>query len=671
MESKFAVGIIGVVGVFALGAFFGIYACGGEESPGGLLDDGKRDAGEEGEGEGGSCAKPCRSDLDCPFGEKCECPPEAPNCRVSEMCCSGGGGDEGELESCISSFDCDPGYECQEVSGMTGTYCVPPFSAGDDDDDNSDAYCGPGLIPMVSTTPKELRFVNAAIGLPETLNLVVANEGTCDLKVTSVEFENATASEFSCDRCSPNKDIYPAMIPPGGSFNVSVTFTPKTNEVKSGAVLIISNDPDYPLLRVPLASEFKGKAILKVTPDKLAFGHVNKGDKKTQYLTISNAGIGNAALNVMSVYTERSVSQFSVSSPDPFPVALAPGDDLVVDVVFAPTENDTMAENLIVEVDAADNPEGELEKKGDRLVKVVPLSGASVTEPRINIKPTFIDFGEIPADQQLTEFLEICNDGGTNLEVGISWDPLSDPYFQNLNPTKVGTIPEQACFLLAVTYKPELNEGSHKAILRFTSNDSATPEVPVEMIATATNPKYSEALKLEMTYDNNASGWATGDLRRVSLLYMSDKYGICDEVDPKPDWLEEGRPRWSKVGNNSNPQYVFHAAGIDDENINVGLFSALVSYDEDCASIPIDLVAQILNIGPDLLLWYLSSGAIPPGMIDIDLGNMCLSRKGSNVNVTAYINGQVAAAKGTRLGKKGNVETVFLFQRKDGKFIIM
>ena len=680
---KFLLGAVLITGLITLG----VYGCGGEDGPGGNTGDGDTNVAGNDDDDNSSCAIPCKSDLDCPFGEKCECPSDTPNCRLSEMCCTGGDNNGEPPPSCESDFDCEAGYECVEVAGMDGKHCVPIGGGPDPCETNEDCNigeicvagkcvaqdsdCAPGTVAMIATSQDELVFQDAQIGVDLTLNLVISNEGTCPLKISSVSFENASSEEFTCERCSPNKELYPMLIPESGSTVIGVTTTPVEGVEQWGALLISSSDPDYPIVRIALSSVFKGYSILKVSPPELAFGHVNMGDSATKYLTVSNAGKGNAVMKVKSIYTYRSMSDFNnLVLQDPVPLDLVVGSSTTVDVTFTPTAMDTFEETLIVEVDGADNPDDELI---DGRIMEIPMTGASVTGGNLRIDPNYIDFGEIPADQEVTEVIKICNDGGKNVTPGFYWDSLSDPYFDNLNPNKIGIIPGGGCFFLNVTYKPDASDsntwGDHRAVFHITAEEPLT-DVPIEMVGIAVNPIINEALKIEMTYDNNSTNWATGDLRRVSLIYISQKYGFCDEIDPKPDWNEEGRPRWSKIGNDCNPQFVFHASGFEDDLINMGLFDVMVSYDEDCASIPVDILAQVLNIGPDLLISYLSGGLIPPGMIDLDLGNMCMSHKSSNVNVTAYINGQVASAKGIKLDKEGDDETAFTFHRTGGKWQI-
>jgi hypothetical protein len=107
----------------------------------------------------------------------------------------------------------------------------------------------PGL-PDLSTDPGAMSFGTVQSGETVLRSLVIANQGTVNLEIEKVSIAGANASEFEIitDDCSGNSFAY------AESGTVTIRFSPVNPGAKSAAVTIGSNDPDAPVIDVPLTA---------------------------------------------------------------------------------------------------------------------------------------------------------------------------------------------------------------------------------------------------------------------------------------------------------------------------------------------------------------------------------------------------------------------------------
>ena len=81
-----------------------------------------------------------------------------------------------------------------------------------------------------------------------TQTFQVRNDGSSDLSVTATGLAGADASEFSI---AAGGGAF--IVAPGDSHAVTVDFQPASVGAKSASLQVTSDDPDEPLVDVPLA----------------------------------------------------------------------------------------------------------------------------------------------------------------------------------------------------------------------------------------------------------------------------------------------------------------------------------------------------------------------------------------------------------------------------------
>lgn len=98
-------------------------------------------------------------------------------------------------------------------------------------------------LPIIQVSPPQLIFGNVLVGTEALRNVFVTNAGIHDTLVIGVQTTNPVFN-------ASIPVTYP--IPPGVTRNVPVSYIPTTARSDTGSLLIFSNDPNRPLVRVSL-----------------------------------------------------------------------------------------------------------------------------------------------------------------------------------------------------------------------------------------------------------------------------------------------------------------------------------------------------------------------------------------------------------------------------------
>jgi outer membrane protein OmpA-like peptidoglycan-associated protein len=155
---------------------------------------------------------------------------------------------------------------------------------------------------------------------------------------------------------TPNCDQFTASIPGGVTLGnndtlvVTVTFTPTSTGAKTCGVLV---EADAPAADLALGLDGDGIApVMTTSADEIDFAGVAvTAGTSTQSFTVTNEGT--ATLNVDDIVESGAHgADFSFTTSEPLPAALAPDDILTVMVTFNPTAEGIRTATLTVEGDA-------------------------------------------------------------------------------------------------------------------------------------------------------------------------------------------------------------------------------------------------------------------------------------------------------------------------------
>jgi len=217
-------------------------------------------------------------------------------------------------------------------------------------------------VPNIAATPSPFDFGMVTVGDTVLQAFTVENVGTVDLDVSSTQITGPDAGDFMI--VSGGGAV---VIAPGGQQIVEIEFTPSSVGAKSANFEIASDDPDTPILTVPLSGEGVAGATpdIAVDPTSHDYGQVALGAGSTQAFTVEN--VGTADLNVSSTQiTGPDAGDFAiVSGGGAF--TLAPMAQQVIEVEFTPSSVGPKSADLEIASDDPDTP-----------LLVVPLAGEGV-----------------------------------------------------------------------------------------------------------------------------------------------------------------------------------------------------------------------------------------------------------------------------------------------------
>lgn len=212
-----------------------------------------------------------------------------------------------------------------------------------------------------------------AVGARVTRLLTVANPGRVPLHMRSISVG------------SPHFDVSPtsATVSARDSLRVEVGYTPLAIGTHSASLVIISDDLQQPVVRIPVYGAVRGSRGPRIEINPWAVTDtVILGTAQTLPLIIKNTG--NDTLTITSLTTDSEVFHLSRQA-----LVIAPDRSGFVNITFTPAGEGAITARLIVQSDALANPE-----------MVVLLRGVgSLPGPG----PVTMDFNRAPGDQEQRE----------------------------------------------------------------------------------------------------------------------------------------------------------------------------------------------------------------------------------------------------------------------------
>jgi hypothetical protein len=253
------------------------------------------------------------------------------------------------------------------------------------------ALTGTGAAPGASLSPANLTFGNVTVGTSSQLSasILLSAATSSGLQVTGTSISGDYTLVSGCS----------ALVAPGSSCSVNVTFTPTTTGVRSGTALInYTVGTDSGVLVLALAGT--GTAV-GLSPSTLSFGsQVDSTTSAAQIITVTNNGISALSMGAIAAngdFAETNTCGASLAAYG------SGGDSCTVTVTFTPTT--TGVRNGAITV--ADS-EG---------LQTVALSGTG-NAPGVSLTPTTYSFGSVVVGSSSgTESITLTNSGSSNLTI--------------------------------------------------------------------------------------------------------------------------------------------------------------------------------------------------------------------------------------------------------------
>jgi archaellum component FlaF (FlaF/FlaG flagellin family) len=202
----------------------------------------------------------------------------------------------------------------------------------------------------VTATPSSLSFGSQAIGSTSSLPLVLTNTHKSAVSINGLQTAGSTFSITG--------PALPLSLPAGQSVTFTVSFAPQSAATDGGSIFV-----QGPAVTVPLAGTGTAVVVgqLTIAPSTLSFGNVTVGNTGNQTLNLSASG---AAVTISS--SASSSAQFSLAGSS-FPITIAAGQSVSLDVAFTPQNSGAASGSLAFTSNAGNAPPAE------------PVNGTGVT----------------------------------------------------------------------------------------------------------------------------------------------------------------------------------------------------------------------------------------------------------------------------------------------------
>jgi hypothetical protein len=197
---------------------------------------------------------------------------------------------------------------------------------------------GNAIRPGFTATPGTLAFGQIPVGSAKNLTVNFTNTGTTDETVTGV---TAPTGAFTAS----GLPAVGTVLAPGQSVAASVAYAPTA--VASDTSQIAVTGPDGTATVGLTGQGVAGHSELSITPSALNFGAVPVGQSATKTLTVENTG----NLPVTVTKAAPPALPFVVGTPLPEGLVLNPGDDVEVNVTFAPTAAGSFSNTYVISSD--------------------------------------------------------------------------------------------------------------------------------------------------------------------------------------------------------------------------------------------------------------------------------------------------------------------------------
>src|ERR1022692_1674984 len=308
----------------------------------------------------------------------------------------------------------------------------------------------------VTASPSIASFGQVAVGTNSTVPVVLTNARRWRGTLQGVQ---TTGSGISI-----SGPTFPLTLNPGQSVTLSVTFAPKSTGATGGSAFIFG-----PSLVIPYTGTGTTTAAgqLSVAPTPLNFGNVVVGSTGTQPVTMSASG---ASVTVSSA--SSSSSQFVLNGAS-FPMTLAAGQSVSLNVAFKPQSNGTASGSLTF-VSNASNSQS----------LTVPSTGIGTAAPagQLSIAPAPLNFGNVAVGSTGTQPITLSASGAS---VTVSSGNSSSSQFALNGASFPLTIAAGQSMSFNVAFTPQ-NSGTASGSLTFVSNASNSQSMALSCTGTGT-----------------------------------------------------------------------------------------------------------------------------------------------------------------------------------------
>lgn len=386
------------------------------------------------------------------------------------------------------------------------------------------AYAVPAVYPELRVTNPNFGTIH--VNTNTTQDLILENIGNEDLEISNFNLDTSSETSFSF-----TPPTTPLIITPGNTYNVPITFSPTPMASgnafdRSTTLTVTSND----FFNYQTDINLNGNVFASnPSYSNTDFSNVEVGQTVSGTNTITNNGEGE--LFIDSIYFDDypvgadATADFAITTPITFPVVLAQGESLIVDLSFTPGNTSFRRAYMYYTVQNHTNP----------AIPVI-LEGVGV-QSEIAF-PSEINLNNTRVGEVATYTLEIQNPGTLETEVSALEILGTHSELFSITDNSAQTIPAGG----SVTYNIEFSGttvGGKTAEINFTSNVDSSPH-SISLLANATNSSLRVS-PAELEFPETQIGTTTSPQTvTLSNEFGTDAVEIQNITLPSADFTASG-----------------------------------------------------------------------------------------------------------------------------------
>jgi hypothetical protein len=333
--------------------------------------------------------------------------------------------------------------------------------------------------PQCDGEANSLSFGEIELGSNKTLSFTLLANGGSEVRILSVVLSANTSSEFSLSEFPTSGQA----IAPGEELKFDVTYAPADAGPDQGAVIITTDIPQLPSLRISLCGTGAGPALCG-RPVPLNLGTVGPQVSATGKLSLESCGTQDLTISFGDLSANPqypTASGFGLANPISAPLILAPGNTVDLDLSFVSSQIGDAQGHVYVTSNSVGQPEN-----------YFPVD-AKVGQPcTISIAPSAVSFYNIAAGSSAESSILIANDGATDCSVENLSITLGQAAFAVVNlPQLPHIITPGASYVLTLRYTPQM-AGPEMGELSVLGNGST------QTVALFGNPMLADGCQLDV-----------------------------------------------------------------------------------------------------------------------------------------------------------------------------
>ncbi|MGD1892756.1 MAG: choice-of-anchor D domain-containing protein, partial [Cyclobacteriaceae bacterium] len=325
--------------------------------------------------------------------------------------------------------------------------------------------------PRLEIRPRELAAtVNAKASVVDTL--VIDNSTGKSPLSFSLRLDSLEASREWCYLSTDS-----GVVEAGATTHVRITWNARHlyAGIYSRNLKIISNDPDKPVVEIPMKLKVVGEPEMVLSTEQINFGNVYLTYTQERKLTIQNRGTD--TLRVESLSAKNKLFSTDVNS-----LAIPPGQKQNLKVYFSPEIDGEQIDTLIITSNDLQNPS-----------QAVNLTGTGLIPPPLLIQPEEVT-AEVVQEGSQRKKVRLQN---TEFKDTLQWTITSSlPEWLSVSLNSGSLIPreEAKLFVDLRTSGLALGEYSTEVIFRFSENDSVSLSVLLSVVEPNLPPDWTASL---------------------------------------------------------------------------------------------------------------------------------------------------------------------------------